>query len=254
MLLALLSATLIGLTLGVLGSGGSILTVPVLTYLVGEPGKVAIAEGLAIVALIALVSSAAYLRERAVDGRSVALFGGPGLVGAYAGAALSAHVPGAMQLVLFAAVMLLAAAMMVRGRADARADAPARPAVLVAAAGLGVGLLTGLIGVGGGFLIVPALVLLVGLDMRRAVGTSLVVIALNGAVGFARSLGVLDAAGLSVDARLIAVFAAVGAVGALAGGVLARRIPQARLRQSFAVFLVAMGVFILYQELPAVLT
>ncbi len=254
MILALIGAALIGLTLGLLGSGGSILTVPVLTYLVGHPGKVAIAEGLAIVGLIALVSSVGYLWERSVDKRSVLLFGLPGLAGAYGGAALSAFVPGPVQLLLFAVVMLLAAWSMFRPRAGGEDAALVRPAWHILLAGLGVGVLTGLIGVGGGFLIVPSLVLLVGLDMRRAVGTSLVVIALNSTVGFLKTLGVLSAAGLAVDTRLILIFAAIGAVGAVVGSRVGRHVPQAQLRRGFAVFLVVMGAFILWQELPGVLS
>lgn len=254
MLYALLGAVAIGLVLGLLGSGGSILTVPVLVYLAGQPDKVAIAESLAIVGAIASVGAAGYARQRLVDWRSVAGFGLPGLVGTYGGAVLAARVSGAAQLTLFGAVMLLAAGAMLKGRGGLEGAArPARPAWLVALLGAGVGVMTGLVGVGGGFLIVPALVLLVGLDMRLAVGTSLSIIVLNSAVGFWKHLDTLTAAGGAVDWRLVGAFAAIGIVGSLVGVRLSGRVPQAALRRGFAVFLVAMGVFILATEGPAAL-
>lgn len=252
MLYALLGAIVVGLTLGLLGSGGSILTIPVLVYLAGESSKVAIAESLAIVGLIALVGAMPYARHREVSWQSVLLFGGPGLAGAYLGATLARWVPGAAQLTLFGAVMLAAAVVMFRGRPET-STRPPRGGWRVALTGLGVGVMTGLVGVGGGFMIVPALVLLVGLPMRTAVGTSLSIIVLNSASGFAKYLDVLDASGQVVDVRLIGIFAGFGIVGSLVGQRVGRRVPQAQLRRGFAVFLVVMGVFILWRELPAVL-
>ena len=257
MLYALLGAVAVGLVLGLLGSGGSILTVPVLVYLAGQPEKVAIAESLAIVGAIAAVGAVPYARQRLVDWHSVLYFGVPGVVGTYGGAALSAFVPGAVQLALFAVVMLVAAALMARGRrepAPAGAAPPARqPLAWIAAEGLLVGVLTGLVGVGGGFLIVPALVLLGGLSMRRAVGTSLLIIAAKSAAGFWKYLDVLAEAGQGVDGRLIGVFAAIGIAGSFVGNAVSQRVPQAQLRRGFAAFLVAMGVFILYREAPSAL-
>jgi uncharacterized membrane protein YfcA len=253
MVYALLGAVLIGLSLGLLGSGGSILTVPLLVYLAGEPPKLAVAEGLAIVGLIAAAGSLPYLRRREVDLRSVVLFGLPGMAGAFVGSALARHVPGAVQLVAFAGVMLAAAAAMARPRPEATGASPRAAWWRAAAPGLGVGLLTGLVGVGGGFLIVPALVLLLRLPMRRAVGTSLLLIALNSAAGFAKSLDVVTDAGLAVDVRLVAVFAAIGVAGSLVGHRIGGHVPQAALRLGFAGFLVLMGAFILWRELPAVL-
>lgn len=254
MLLALLGAVAIGLVLGLLGSGGSILTVPVLVYLAGHADKVAIAESLAIVGAIAAVGAVPYARQRLVDWPSVVWFGVPGIAGTYLGAALSRWVPGAVQLALFAVVMLLAAALMLRGGAPA-SDAPHAPQARwkVVGEGLGVGVLTGLVGVGGGFLIVPALVLLAGLPMRVAVGTSLLIIAAKSAAGFWKYTDVLADAGLGVDWRLIAIFSAIGIAGSLAGNALSHRIPQAALKRGFAVFLVAMGVFILWREGPRAL-
>lgn len=244
-----IGALLIGLSLGLLGSGGSILTVPVLVYLAGEPDKIAIAESLAIVALIALAGSFPYALQRQIHWRSVLWFGLPGMAGTYGGAFLSQYLSGPAQLVLFAGVMLLAAGMMVRGGTLAAPDTPPeRSPWRILPEGLLVGVLTGLVGVGGGFLIVPALVLLGGLPMRLAVGTSLFIIALKSLTGFYKYVEVLAQAELSVNWPLIALFTALGVVGSWAGNRLNRHIPQAKLRKGFAVFLVAMAVFILWQN------
>lgn len=252
MLYALLGAVAIGLVLGLLGSGGSILTVPVLVYLAGVPTKVAIAESLAIVGGIALFGALPYARQKQIDWRSAVLFGIPGVLGTALGATLSVFVSGGVQLVLFAAVMLLAAGLMIRTPKAVPGDAsrPRQAAWKVVAEGLGVGVLTGLVGVGGGFLIVPALVLLGGLPMRRAVGTSLLIIAAKSLVGFGTYLDVLAADGLAVDWQLIAVFTAIGIAGSFAGNHIGTLVPQAALKRGFAVFLLVMGSYILIREAP----
>ena len=181
--IAVLCALAIGLTLGLLGSGGSILTVPVLVYLLGQPEKVAIAGSLAIVCAIALVGAVPYARQRLIDWRSVVLFGLPGMAGTWLGAWAAQFVSGALQLFVFALVMLAAAWSMFRAPPAADGRGP-RHAGLVVADGLAVGALTGFVGVGGGFLIVPALVLLGGLTIQRAIATSLLVIAMKSAAGF----------------------------------------------------------------------
>ncbi|NNF57251.1 MAG: sulfite exporter TauE/SafE family protein [Rhodothermaceae bacterium] len=250
MLYALLGAIAIGLVLGLLGSGGSILTVPVLVYLAGQPDKVAIAESLAIVGAIAAVAAIPYAWQRSVDWRSVLYFGVPGIIGTYGGAILSAYVPGPAQLALFAIVMLLAAGLMLRGRKAIEGTRPRQAAWKIAIEGLVVGVLTGLVGVGGGFLIVPALVLLGGLDMRLAVGTSLLIIAAKSFAGFYKYLDVLAATGQFVDWQLIGVFAAIGIAGSFVGNRVSQHVPQAALRRAFAVFLIVMGGFILVREAP----
>ena len=246
-----IGALMVGLSLGLLGSGGSILTVPVLVFLMGEGEKVAIAESLAIVGTIALAGSLPYAWRRLVDWRSVLLFGVPGMIGAFLGAAVSGYISGATQLVLFAFIMLAAAVFMVRPpKVDGVAiDIEARVAWKIASDGLIVGAITGLVGVGGGFLVVPALVLLARLDMHRAVGTSLVIIALKSFTGFVKYLDVLADLDLTVDGQLIATFAVVGTVGSVIGNWLASRTPQMQLRRAFAVFLVVMGIFVLYAQL-----
>ena len=244
---AWLGALLVGLVLGLLGSGGSILTVPVLVYLVGEPSKLAIAESLGIVALISLVGALPFAIRGQVSWRSVGLFGGPGIVGAYLGAYVSQFMPGALQLALFAGVMLLAAVMMFRG-GGAAGGTTDRAFWKVMLDGLGVGVLTGIVGVGGGFLIVPALVLLCGLSMRLAIGTSLLIIALKSISGFVKYIDVMGDAGFSIHWDLVLIFSAIGVVGSIVGGRVGAYVPQARLKRGFAVFLVIMGVVILGQN------
>jgi uncharacterized membrane protein YfcA len=252
MLLTLIGAAVIGLALGMLGSGGSILTVPVLIYLVGEPEKLAIAQSLGIVGFIALVAAIPYGLKRNIDWASVIWFGLPGMLGTYLGAFLSQWVPGVWQLGLFAAVMLLAAYLMfyppkLVGVTQKRSH------LKIVLDGLVVGVLTGLVGVGGGFLVVPALVLLGGLTMHLAVGTSLAIIALKSVSGFYKYLQLLPAQGYTVNWDIVLLFAVVGMVGSLLGGRIAGFIPQPLLRQGFAGFLAVMGLFILWQNLPRLL-
>jgi uncharacterized membrane protein YfcA len=249
LLLTLLGALSIGLSLGLLGSGGSILTVPVLHYLVGQPDKLAIGGSLLVVGLIAAAGCVPYALRRQVDWRNVAWFGLPGMIGAWAGATLAHWVPGPVQLAVFAGVMLLAAVRMLWGPAIASTGRePRRTAVI--AGGTGVGLLSGLVGVGGGFLIVPALVLLAGVPMASAVGTSLAVITLNSFSGFGKYLGVLEHEGLALEWHVLLVVASVGIVGSLAGHRLGRSLPEAVLRRMFGVFLILMGLYIAADVAP----
>ncbi|MEY2920353.1 MAG: hypothetical protein RL261_1658 [Pseudomonadota bacterium] len=252
MLLAILGALAIGLSLGLLGSGGSILTVPVLHYLLHQPEQVAIAGSLLVVGLIATVACIPYAMAKLVDWRNALWFGLPGMAGAWAGASLARWVPGTLQLVLFAVVMLFAAWRMLRPAPPPGDAARPRPVAIVAG-GAAVGLLSGLVGVGGGFLIVPALVLLAAVPMSSAVGTSLAVIAMNSFTGFGKYLLVLDAKGMTLDWRTLLAVALVGIVGSAAGNRLGRRIPQATLRRIFGLFLVAMGLFVAADAGPRLL-
>ncbi|PEN15280.1 permease [Longibacter salinarum] len=242
-------ALLVGLVLGLLGSGGSILTVPVLVYLVGVPDKLAIAESLGIVTLISLVGAIPFAYRKKVSWRNVGLFGVPGMVGAYGGAYLSKFIPGSVQLAIFALVMLLAAVMMFRRPGvGSRDDSSPRLYWKIMLDGLVVGVLTGLVGVGGGFLIVPALVLLGGLPMHLAIGTSLMIIALKSISGFVKYIDVMHEAGFSIHWDLVLIFGAIGIVGSFIGGKIGSYVPQARLKRGFAIFLVLIGVVILWQN------
>ncbi len=251
-LLAILGALAIGLSLGLLGSGGSILTVPVLHYLLHQPEQVAIAGSLLVVGLIATAACIPYAMAKLVDWRNVLRFGLPGMAGAWIGASLARWIPGTLQLALFAVVMLLAAWRMLRAAPVEATSAKPHPVAIVAG-GTAVGALSGLVGVGGGFLIVPALVLLAAVPMSSAVGTSLAVIAMNSFTGFGKYLLVLDAKGVVLDWRTLLAIAAVGVVGSMAGNRIGRRMPQATLRKLFGLFLVAMGLFVAADAVPRLL-
>lgn len=252
LVLAWPGAIAIGLSLGLLGSGGSILTVPVLVYLLGQPEKLAIASSLAIVGAIAAVGSVPYIRAGLVNWRAVVLFGAPGMAGTYLGAWLAMFVPGAAQLVLFAVVMLVASVLMLR---PIDCEAPGAPRAMwkITLDGLMVGVITGLVGVGGGFLVVPALALLGGLPMRQAVATSLVIIALKSFSGFYKYLDVLAAEGIRLDVNIIVLVSLLGVLGTFAGNFIGGRLPQENLKKTFGVFLIAMGSFIFIQSVPALL-
>lgn len=252
-MLTLLGALVVGLSLGLLGSGGSILTVPILVYVIGEPAKLAVAVSLAIVGIIALIGAASYARQRLVEWRHVLHFGVPGIFATYAGAWFSHFVSGAVQLIVFAVIMGLASWTMLRPARPAADAPPQRHFAWLLAAGVGVGLITGFVGVGGGFLFVPALVILGGLSMHRAVGTSLAVIALNSASGFIGHYAQLAAGNIRVPWAEIAVFAAIGTAGGLAGHLVGSRLAPGSLRRAFGVLLIAMCGFVLWRTLPQVL-
>ena len=243
MLLAVLGALAIGLSLGLLGSGGSILTVPVLHYLLKQPEQIAIGGSLLVVGLIATAACIPYALAKQVDWRKALWFGVPGMLGAWLGASLARWVPGAVQLALFAGVMLIAAWRMLRSAPVAATEHVPHPFAVVVG-GAAVGALSGLVGVGGGFLIVPALVLLAAVPMSNAVGTSLAVIAMNSFTGFGKYLHVLNAKGVALDWPTLLVIALIGIAGSVAGSRLGRRLPQATLRRVFGVFLVVMGLFV----------
>jgi uncharacterized membrane protein YfcA len=253
-ILAWPGAVAIGVSLGLLGSGGSILTVPVLVYLIGQDEKVAIAGSLFVVGTIALVGSLQFIRAKLVDWHNVLVFGLPGMAGTYIGAALAAYLSGIMQLTLFSGVMLLASWFMLRpiDLGSGGAHEP-RATWKIAGDGLGVGVLTGLVGVGGGFLIVPALVLLGGMAMHRAVATSLVIIALKSYSGFYKYTDVLEAQNLELDWKTLMIVTGLGIAGSLAGGRLANRLPQNTLKKSFGIFLIVMGIYILIRSAPEAL-
>jgi uncharacterized membrane protein YfcA len=252
-ILAWPGAIAIGVSLGLLGSGGSIITVPVLVYLIGQDEKVAIAGSLFVVGSIALAGSLQYVRVGLVDWRNVLVFGIPGMAGTYLGAMIAAYVPGVMQLALFALVMLLASYMMLRPVALTDEKHEAREAWKIALDGLFVGAVTGLVGVGGGFLIVPALVLLGGIAIHKAVATSLVIIAMKSFSGFYKYLDVLDKQGLDLDWRTLFLVTGLGIVGSIAGARIAKRMPQQTLKKGFGFFLIAMGIYILARTVPQVL-
>ena len=270
MIWAWIGAAAVGLSLGLLGSGGAILTVPILVYVVGHGEKSAIAESLAIVGAIACLGAVRAARAHAVDVRSALLLALPGIIGTAAGTRVSMGISGALQLALLALLMCVAAVLMFRGGAapaqQASDDGAAvgrgiGSAWIVLLQGLALGFITGLVGIGGGFLIVPMLVLIRRLPMHRAVGTSLAVITINSVSGFLQILlfkGVASdgastdrvAAGtgtemIILDWQTIGVFAVIGCIASIVGNALGSRIPAMALRRVFAAGLLLMAGFIL---------
>ena len=239
---AIALSTLVGVSLGLLGGGGSILAVPLLVYVAGIDVHVAIGMSLAIVGTTSLVGALVHARGGRVDLRAALLFGAAGMTGAPVGAQVSHAVPRQVLLLLFAGLMIAVGGLMLRGRRTpgTASTASRRNLAAVLGAGVGVGALTGFLGVGGGFLIVPALTLLARLPIHTAVGTSLLVIAVNAAAGLA---GHLRQGPMPLD--LTAAFTTASVIGALVGVPLAARVDAARLRRAFAVFVIVIGLALL---------
>lgn len=244
---ALALCGLIGVSLGLLGGGGSILALPVLVYVAGVEPHRAVAMSLAIVGSTSLTAAFLHRRGGRVDARVGALFGLAGLPGALLGSQATRRMPPDLLLVLFGALMLVVGALMIaRSLRDGRgaAHARARHPVAVGMAGFGVGLLTGFLGIGGGFIIVPALVFFTGLAMPDAVGTSLVVIAFNCAAGLLGHIGQGE-----VPLRLTAMFSAAAIAGGAAGERLAARTAPRVLRRAFGILVIALGLYVLARNL-----
>ncbi|MEU8162118.1 sulfite exporter TauE/SafE family protein [Micromonospora parva] len=240
-------AVLIGVSLGLLGGGGSILAVPLLVYVADLPAKEAIATSLLVVGATSLVGVIPHVRAHRVRWRTGLIFGLAGMTGAYAGGRLAGLIPAGILLTGFAVMMLATAVAMIRGRREAAGTVVPHelPVPRVILDGVVVGLVTGLVGAGGGFLVVPALALLGGLPMPVAVGTSLVVIAMKSFAGLAGYL-----AGVDINWGPAAAVTVAAVAGSLAGGRLTERIPADILRKAFGWFVVVMGVFVLGQQLP----
>ncbi len=249
--LTLLLGVAIGVALGMLGGGGSILTVPILVYILRQDPHTAVATSLVIVGANAVIGAWMHFRAGHVNWRAALPFGAMGLVAAFGGARLARLVSGPLLLTLFALLMLVVAIIMLRQKRQDASETNKRCPVVwwqVVLAGAAIGFLTGFLGVGGGFLVVPALVLLLRMDMRDAVGSSLVVIAMNSAAGLLGHLG---------DGQLpwatIAWFLVGGLTGLVVGLGIAKALPPARLRQAFATFVIALGITLLGLNLPLLL-
>lgn len=246
--LTLLLAVLIGVSLGLLGGGGSILTVPILAYVAGLPAKEAIAASLVVVGVTSAVGAVSHARAGRVRWRTGVTFGAAGMAGAFLGGLLGGHIPSTVLMVAFALMMIATSVAMLRSRRGASAEeGPNREpsAGRIVLEGLAVGLVTGLVGAGGGFLVVPALALLAGLPMPVAVGTSLVVIAMKSFAGLAGYL-----TSVSLDWALVGGVTLAAVLGSLLGARAAGHLPERALRTGFGVFVLAMGALVLVQELP----
>ena len=245
MLLVVVLSVAIGVALGLLGGGGSILTVPILVYVVGLETKSAIATSLFVVGFTSLSAMVAHAWAGRVRWRVGASFGAASMVGAFAGGRVAHLLPAAILLAGFTGIMVVTGAMMLRRRKD-RPPSSAAPAARIAAIGVLVGALTGAVGAGGGFVVVPALTMLCGLSMGEAIATSLLVIAMNSFAGFAGYVGHVH-----VDARVAAIVTAAAVVGSFGGALLAGRVRPESLRRGFAVFVLGMAGLMTYRQLPA---
>jgi hypothetical protein len=259
---AILAGLATGLVLGLFGSGGSIIALPALMYLLHVEPKSAIAMSLGVVAVTATITALHNWRKGLVDTRVALVFGLFGVAGTFAGARLGLLTPVVIQLGLFALVMYAAAWRMLRparlvpSAAGGIVNAGGGTAALsgcqaffspcmghIALHGIGVGVLTGLVGVGGGFLIVPALVLLSGIPMKTAVGTSLAIVAAKSYAGFAGYMG-----GVPIDYAVMGGFTVVTVIGSFLGAHFSNRLSQATLKKAFAWFLVVVASYILFNS------
>lgn len=253
LVLAVVLSLFVGILLGLLGGGGSILMVPILRYVLDIETHRAIAMSLLVVGATSLGALVPHARAGRVRLRTGLAFGAAGMAGAFVAARIARFIPGTVLLFGLAAVMFATAAAMLRG---AHREAPAQPhehAPLRALSrlllqGFFVGGLAGLVGAGGGFVIVPALLLLGRLPMPEAVGTSLVVLAMNSFAGLAGTLS-----STSIELPLALAITASAVAGSVVGGFVAGRTDPSSLRRGFGFFVLAMAGFILGQELPPLL-
>lgn len=241
--LALLGAVGIGLSLGLTGAGGSILTLPVLVYLAGIPPKQAVGLSLLIVGTAAAVGAWQRARAGEVHLKAAGMFVVAGMVGAALGAQLTPLISASALMITFAVLMLVVAVRMLMPGKSGPEPLPECHPLRCLAAGFGVGVLTGFLGVGGGFLLMPALAKFARLPIRVATGTSLAVISCNSAAGFVSHLGEAP-----VPWLLAGVFAVIAAGGVLVGGKVASRLPEKALRRVFAVLVLVVGVLVIWKS------
>ncbi len=248
----------IGLSLGLIGGGGSILAVPILIYVMGVAPKAAIAMSLIIVGLVSLIGAISHWRQGNVNLKTAAIFAPAAMIGAYLGARLAGvpFITETFQLICFGLVMVIASVLMIRkgGKSSKKQEAFSAKkfdlsshhqshCLAIPLEGLGVGILTGFVGVGGGFAIIPALVLLGGIPMKEAIGTSLLIIAFKSATGF---LGYLSQ--VELDWNLVISFTIAASIGTLAGAYLTRFIDAKNLQQGFGYFVLAVAMFVLIKR------
>ncbi|MCL4469713.1 MAG: sulfite exporter TauE/SafE family protein [Sulfuricella sp.] len=257
--IALFAGAITGIVLGLFGSGGSIIAMPALMYLLHVEAKSAIAMSLGIVAVTATVSAYDNWRRGNVNVKISAVFGLFGVIGTYGGARLGVLTPVVVQLTLFALIMYAAAWKMLLKtqvkpvpaqfagaggpNVDAEDEAISAHMGHIAVHGIGVGVLTGLVGVGGGFLIVPALVLLSGIPMKIAIGTSLAIVAAKSYSGFAGYMGAVP-----IDWTIMLSFTTVTVIGSFAGTRIAHRFSQEALKKWFGIFLVFVATYIMIKS------
>jgi uncharacterized membrane protein YfcA len=248
LVVTVICALVIGVSLGLLGAGGSILTVPLLTFVASMPPRDAITSSLFAVSVTAALATVMHGIAGRVRWRTGLVFGFAGMFGAYGGARLSGYLPEHLLMVLFALLMVSAAVAMLRGRRWI-ADAAERPmttqtVAMIAVQGGALGCLTGLVGVGGGFIIVPVLTLLARMPLKAAVCTSVLVISMNATAGLA---GHLDQATINWPITLGVTAAMM--CGSVVGGRLCRYVEPENLRQGFGWFVILVATFVLVGQI-----
>ena len=252
-------AVAIGISLGLLGGGGSVLALPVLVYVMGVAPRSAIAMTLVIVGTVSLLGSIPHARRGNLNFKIAAIFGSATMVGAYLGARIATlpMITSGMQMILFGLTMLIAAVLMIYRSYQAKSEVSddklieanyVKPAckycwLWLMTEGVAVGGLTGLVGVGGGFAIVPALVLLGNVPMKQAIGTSLLIIAANSVSGFLGYMG-----HVSLDWNLTVSFTFLAGCGTVIGAYLAQFVSAQQLQKGFGYFLLAVATFVLFQN------
>jgi uncharacterized membrane protein YfcA len=253
-----ITALLIGLTLGLIGGGGSILTVPILVYLFGIPPVLATSYSLFIVGVTSLVGSVAGFADKKIDVRVVVVFGTLSVVTVFCiRHYLIPHLPVLIEargykipvslvtMLLFAVLMIVSSFSMIKDESDKRLGVVHKAGTAVIALyGIAVGLVTGLLGAGGGFLLIPALTVLLRLPIKKAIGTSLVIITLNSLIGFAD-----DVTHHTMDWPLLFTITGISVVGILIGSMIGRRVEGRVLKKGFGWFVLLMGIYIIFHEL-----
>ncbi|NJK28006.1 MAG: sulfite exporter TauE/SafE family protein [Coleofasciculaceae cyanobacterium SM2_3_26] len=257
-----LLAIAIGISLGLLGGGGSILAVPTLIYVVGLTPKAAIATSLFVVGVVSVIGAIPHWQQGNVNWKTAAMFAPPAMLGAYLGARLAAlpFITDTIQLVSFGIMMVIASVPMIRGgKPNEKTGESPQPStlsqpslnphhstlgwLLIPAEGLGVGGLTGFVGIGGGFAIIPALVLVGGIPIKEAIGTSLVIIAFKSVTGF---LGYINQ--VTLDWTLVLSFTLAAALGTVVGALSTRAIAAKDLQKAFGYFVLAVAVLVLVKQ------
>ncbi|MFT4857725.1 MAG: putative membrane protein YfcA [Algoriphagus sp.] len=263
-LIGFASAIIIGISLGLIGGGGSILTVPVLVYILGVEPVLATAYSLFVVGSTSLVGSFTYMKKNLVDYRTALVFAIPSFIAVFltrkflipalpdpifsiSEIAISKNIA---VMVFFALIMLAASYSMIKGKKDSGIDVDTKVKFnipLIAVEGAVVGVITGIVGAGGGFLIIPALVLLARLPMKMAVGTSLLIISAKSLIGFLGDLG-----NQVIDWKFLLIFTLLSIVGIFIGSSLSKKINENLLKQGFGWFVLTMGLYIITKELMAI--
>lgn len=262
LIIGLILALIIGITLGLIGGGGSILTVPVFVYVMGIPPVEATAYSLFVVGVTSAAGAVGYQKLKLIAWRTGLLFAIPSLVAVFLvrafvlpaipvdmGAMIGMSFPrDTFIMVLFAVIMAIASYTMIRNTVQIAPKedlGSMKKSIIIMIEGLGVGAVTGLVGAGGGFLIIPALVILMGMSMRMAVGTSLMIIAIKSILGFTGDIIALP----DIQWILILQFTAMALIGVWGGMKLSQRIPAEGLKKGFGYFVALMALLILVSEL-----